>query len=136
MTIALALACEPPVVVLDEPTTGLDVITQARILDEIDRLRRERELAMVYISHDLAVVAQVADWIAVLYAGRIVEEGPTDVVLARPRHPYTRGLVASIPDHVQPRRCAACRESRSGSRSVRAGCAFAPRCPQRVERCV
>ena len=136
VTIALALACEPPVVVLDEPTTGLDVITQARVLEEIERLRRERELAMVYISHDLAVVAQVADWIAVLYAGRIVEEGPTNVVLARPRHPYTRGLVASIPDHVSRRRVRSMPGVAVGVEERPAGCAFAPRCPQRVERCV
>jgi peptide/nickel transport system ATP-binding protein len=136
VTIALALVCEPPVVVLDEPTTGLDVVTQARVLDEIERLRRERQLAMVYISHDLAVVAQVADWIAVLYAGRIVEEGPTDVVLARPRHPYTRGLVASIPDHRQPRRLQSMPGVAVGVGERPPGCAFAPRCPQRVERCV
>ena len=136
VSIALALACEPPVVVLDEPTTGLDVITQARVLEEIERLRRERELAMVYISHDLAVVAQVADWIAVLYAGRIVEEGPTNVVLARPRHPYTRGLVASIPDHVNRRRVRSMPGVAVGVEERPAGCAFAPRCPQRVERCI
>ncbi|MGH3136321.1 MAG: ABC transporter ATP-binding protein [Gaiellaceae bacterium] len=136
VTIALALVCEPPVVVLDEPTTGLDVITQARVLDEIERLRRERRLAMVYISHDLAVVSQVADWVAVLYAGRIVEEGATDAVLTRPRHPYTRGLVASIPDHRQPRRLRSMPGVAVGVDERPHGCAFAPRCPQRVERCV
>ncbi len=92
------------VVVLDEPTTGLDVVTQARILEEIDRLRRERGVAVVYVTHDLAVVASIADRIAVMYAGRIVEEGPSADVLTRPRHPYTRGLLSSVPDHGQPRR--------------------------------
>ncbi|HZB85517.1 MAG TPA: ABC transporter ATP-binding protein, partial [Gaiellaceae bacterium] len=85
VAIATALVCEPRVVVLDEPTTGLDVVTQARILAEIDRLRRERGVAVVYVSHDLAVVASIADRIAVMYAGRVVEEAPTAALLARPR---------------------------------------------------
>jgi peptide/nickel transport system ATP-binding protein len=135
VTIALALVCEPPLVVLDEPTTGLDVVTQARVLDEVSRLRRERGLAMVYVSHDLAVVAQVADRIAVMYAGRIVEEGPAAVVLAEPRHPYTRGLIASIPDHVTPRRVRGMPGIAVGVGEHPVGCAFAPRCPQKVARC-
>jgi peptide/nickel transport system ATP-binding protein len=135
VTIAIALVCEPPLVVLDEPTTGLDVVTQARVLDEVDRLRRERGLAMVYVSHDLAVVAQVADRIAVMYAGRIVEEGPSAAVLAEPRHPYTRGLVASIPDHVAPRRLHGMPGVAVGVGERPPGCAFAPRCLQRVARC-
>ncbi len=135
VTIGMALACEPAVVVLDEPTTGLDVVTQARILDEIDRLRRERSLAMVYVSHDLAVVGQIADRIAVMYAGRIVEEGPALSVLRAPRHPYTRGLVASVPDHGQPRRLEAMPGVAVGVGERPAGCPFAPRCLQRVPRC-
>ncbi len=133
--IATALVCEPPLVVLDEPTTGLDVVTQARVLDEIDRLRRERGLAMVYVSHDLAVVAQVADRIAVMYAGRVVEEGPAAELLAAPRHPYTRGLVASIPDHLHPRRLEAMPGIAVGVGERPTGCAFAPRCVLRVDRC-
>ena len=133
--IAMALVCEPPVVVLDEPTTGLDVVTQARVLQEIDRLRRERGLAMVYVTHDLAVVAQIADRIAVMYAGRIVEEGPAEAVLTAPRHPYTRGLVASIPSHTAPRRLQSMPGVAVGVGERPAGCAFAPRCGQRVERC-
>ena len=89
--IALALACEPSVVVLDEPTTGLDVLTQARILRELTRLRDQRRVAMLYVTHNLAVVAQIADRIMVMYAGRIIEEGPAHEVLAEPKHPYTRG---------------------------------------------
>ena len=135
VTIAIALVCEPPLVVLDEPTTGLDVVTQARVLEEVDRLRRERGLAMVYVSHDLAVVAQVADRIAVMYAGRVVEEGPSEAVLAEPRHPYTRGLIASIPDHVVPRRLRGMPGVAAGVGERPPGCAFAPRCPQRVARC-
>jgi peptide/nickel transport system ATP-binding protein len=135
VTIALALVCEPPLVVLDEPTTGLDVVTQARVLEEVARLRNERGLAMVYVSHDLAVVAQVADRIAVMYAGRIVEEGPAEAVLSQPRHPYTRGLIASIPDHVIPRRLRGMPGIAAGVGEHPAGCAFAPRCPQKVDRC-
>ena len=135
VSIAIALVLEPPLVVLDEPTTGLDVVTQARVLEEIDRLRRERGLAMVYVSHDLAVVAQVADRIAVMYAGRVVEEGPAAAILETPRHPYTRGLVGSIPDHLRPHRLVSMPGVAVGVGERPPGCAFAPRCPQRVERC-
>jgi peptide/nickel transport system ATP-binding protein len=135
VTIAMALVCEPPLLVLDEPTTGLDVVTQARIVDELRRLRAEHDLAMVYVSHDLSVVAQLADRIAVMYAGVIVEEGRSADVLARPRHPYTRGLVESIPDHLRPRALSAMPGVALAAGERAAGCAFAPRCPQRVERC-
>ena len=101
--IAIALSCDPAVVVLDEPTTGLDVVTQDRILRELTRLRDERGVAMLYITHDLAVVGQIANRIAVMYAGRIVEHGTAEQILSAPRHPYTRGLVASTPDHLRPR---------------------------------
>jgi peptide/nickel transport system ATP-binding protein len=133
--IAGALACEPSVVVLDEPTTGLDVVTQARVLVELARLRDEHGVSMVYVTHDLAVVSQIADRIAVMYAGRIVEQGPGQQVLSNPKHPYTRGLLASIPDHVQPRKLQPMPGVAVGVGDRPAGCAFAPRCAQRVERC-
>jgi peptide/nickel transport system ATP-binding protein len=133
--IARALVCEPPVVVLDEPTTGLDVVTQARVLEEVRRLRAERQLAMIYVSHDLAVVGSIADRIAVMYAGRVVEEGPAAELLARPLHPYTRGLVASVPDHVRPRRLRSMPGVAVGIGERPHGCAFAARCPQVVDRC-
>jgi peptide/nickel transport system ATP-binding protein len=133
--ISVAVVCEPPVVVFDEPTTGLDVITQALILDELMRLRRERDIAMLYVAHDLAVVAQVATRIAVMYAGRIVEEGPTKQILRRPRHPYTRGLLASIPDHVRPRVLQPMAGVAVGIGERPAGCSFAPRCPMRIDAC-
>ena len=98
----MACVCEPPVAVLDEPTTGLDVLTQDRILFELDRLRHEQGMAMVYVSHDLAVVARMADRIVVMYAGRVVEDAPRPSVIERPRHPYTRALVAAIPDFRRP----------------------------------
>ena len=133
VAIATALVCEPRVVVLDEPTTGLDVVTQARILAEIDRLRRERGVAVVYVSHDLAVVASIADRIAVMYAGRVVEEAPTAALLARPRHPYTRGLLSSLPDLSQPRLLQSIPGVAVGVGERPEGCAFAPRCLQRRE---
>ena len=133
--IAAALVAEPPLVVLDEPTTGLDVVTQSHILAEIKRVHRERGVSMVYVSHDLAAVAQVADRIAVMYAGRVVEEAPAAELLRRPQHPYTRGLIASVPSHVTPRRLQAMPGVAVGVRERPTGCAFAPRCPQRREHC-
>ncbi len=133
--IAVALSCEPAVIVLDEPTTGLDVVTQDRILRELVRLRDELGVAMLYITHDLAVVSQIASRIAVMYAGRIIEQGPAEQILSAPRHPYTRGLVASTPDHLQPRQLTAMSGISVGVGERPPGCAFAPRCPQRVARC-
>jgi peptide/nickel transport system ATP-binding protein len=135
LAIAVAVACEPAVLVLDEPTTGLDVITQARILDEVSRLQRESAIGLVYVSHDLAVVASVADEIAVMYAGEIVERGPSAAVIANPRHPYTLGLVSSVPDHVEPRRLEGIPGVAVGVGNRPPGCSFAPRCPQRVVAC-
>jgi peptide/nickel transport system ATP-binding protein len=133
--IAVSLVCEPPIVVLDEPTTGLDVVTQARILDELMRLRREHNVAMVYVTHDLAVVAGFADRVAVMYAGRVVEEGRTADVLRHPKHPYTRGLLSSIPDHVDPQELAPMPGVAVGVGEHPPGCAFQDRCSLRVEAC-
>jgi peptide/nickel transport system ATP-binding protein len=133
--IAGSLSCSPAVVVLDEPTTGLDVVTQARILDQLLRLREEQQLAMVYVTHDLAVVSQIADRIAVMYAGRIVEQGATETILQRPRHPYTRGLLASIPDHIAPRVLEPMPGIAVGVGDRPDGCAFGPRCSQATDHC-
>ncbi len=133
--ISVALACEPPVVVLDEPTTGLDVVSQARILDELLRLRREQGISLLYVTHDLAVAAQISTRIAVMYAGRIVEEGPAAQVLRRPQHPYTRGLLTLIPDHVRPRALEPMPGVAAGVGERPAGCSFAARCPLRVPEC-
>jgi peptide/nickel transport system ATP-binding protein len=133
--ISVALVCQPPLVVLDEPTTGLDVVTQSRILEELLRLRQEHEVSMVYVTHDLAVVAQVATRIAVMYAGRIVEEGPASAILRRPRHPYTKGLLTSIPDHLRPRRLDPMPGVAVGVGERPRGCSFAPRCPLCTSAC-
>jgi peptide/nickel transport system ATP-binding protein len=135
VTIAMASVCEPPVAVLDEPTTGLDVLTQDRILNELARLRDEDGMAMVYVSHDLAVVARMADRIVVMYAGRVVESGPADEVIERPRHPYTRALVAAIPDFRRPRWLRGIPGVSVGVGEWPSGCAFAPRCGHRQARC-
>ena len=134
VALAIALVNGPPVVVLDEPTTGLDVVTQSRILAELERLRNDTQTAMIYVSHNLAVVGGLADRIAVMYGGWIVEEGPADQILRSPRHPYTRGLVSSIPDHVVPRRLNGIPGVAVGIDEKPPGCPFAPRCPQRTDQ--
>ena len=133
--IASSLAPEPALIVLDEPTTGLDVVTQDRILKELVRLREEEGVAMLYITHDLAVVAQIADRIAVMYAGRVVEQGSAEEILRRPRHPYSRGLMSATPDHVRPRQLESMPGVAVGVGEWPRGCPFAPRCPQRTTKC-
>ena len=135
VVIAAALAGGPSVIVLDEPTTGLDVATQALILQEIRRLRAELGVSMVYISHDLAVVGTIADRVMVMYAGRVVETGAIDDVLKTPRHPYTYGLLSSVPDYDVPRRLRGIAGVAVGVGNRPPGCAFAPRCPQAQPVC-
>ena len=135
VAIAMACVCEPPVAVLDEPTTGLDVLTQDRILTELLRLRDEQGMAMVYVSHDLAVVARMADRIVVMYAGRVVEDAPAAEVILRPRHPYTRALVAAIPDFRHPRSLRGIPGVSVGVGEWPAGCSFAPRCAYAEPAC-
>jgi peptide/nickel transport system ATP-binding protein len=135
VAIAAALVCRPAIVVMDEPTTGLDVVTQANLLAQIALLREELRVAIVYVSHDLAVVASLADRIVVMYAGSVVEDGPAAPVLARPRHPYTFGLLASVPDPAEPRVVRSIPGIAVGVGDRPAGCRFAPRCPQRVAAC-
>jgi len=96
--IAMALACDPEILIADEPTTALDVTIQAQILELIDQLRLEKGLALLLITHDLGIVAQRADWVHVMYAGRIIESAATEELLEKPLHPYTRGLLASLPE--------------------------------------
>jgi oligopeptide/dipeptide ABC transporter ATP-binding protein len=133
--IAMALAGGPRLLIADEPTTALDVTVQKQILDLLDRLRRELRLGLLFITHDLGVVAQVADRIAVMYAGRIVEEGPVADVLRAPRHPYTQGLLAASPT-LERGKLAPIPGTVPQLTALPPGCAFEPRCAVRVEECV
>jgi oligopeptide/dipeptide ABC transporter ATP-binding protein len=135
--IAAALACRPPLVIADEPTTALDVTVQAQTLDLLRRLKHEFDVSLLLITHDLGVIAETADRVAVMYAGRIVEEGPVRDLFERPLHPYTQGLLRSIPGAV------ASAQSRLHAidgvvpslANLPSGCAFAPRCPHRMDVC-
>ncbi len=133
--IAIAMACRPTLLIADEPTTALDVTIQAEILDLLREMRQTLGLAMLLITHDLGVVAETADRVAVMYAGRIVEHGPVRDVLRAPDHPYTRGLLASLPGAA---RGAALRPIAGGVPTLGAfprGCTFHPRCPDRFAPC-
>ena len=133
--IAMALAGGPRLLIADEPTTALDVTVQKQILDLLDRLRRELQLGLLFITHDLGVVAQVADRVAVMYAGRIIEEGPALEVLRSPRHPYTKGLLAASPT-LERGKLTPIPGTVPQLTSLPPGCAFEPRCPVRVANCV
>jgi peptide/nickel transport system ATP-binding protein len=135
--IAIALSSEPELLIADEPTTALDVTVQAQILEILDRLRRSHGLAVLLITHDLGVVAGRADRVAVMYAGRIVEEASTAELFSRPSHPYTRGLFASIPTLRGPRtRLTPISGNVPSPAAWPTGCRFRTRCPQVMERCV
>ncbi len=134
--IAIALAAEPEILVADEPTTALDVTVQAQILEVLDRLRAERGMAVLLITHDLGIVAGRADRVAVMYAGQIVEEAPTPALFARPSHPYTRGLFASIPRLTGPvERLRPIPGTVPSLAAWPSGCRFRPRCPYAFEPC-
>jgi peptide/nickel transport system ATP-binding protein len=134
--IAMALAGDPELLIADEPTTALDATIQAQILELIGRIGRERGMAMVLISHDLGVVAEHCDRVAVMYAGRIIEEAAASDLFADPRHPYTRGLIGASPAMEGPRRrLTAMPGTVPDPRAMRRGCAFAPRCPDAGIRC-
>lgn len=129
VTIAMALAGNPEVLVLDEPTTGLDVTTQQQILDLLKRIRAERDMAMVYVTHNLGVLAAICDRVAVMYAGELIEDAPAQVLFQAPRHPYTRGLIGSIPRLASPRRGRPLLLRGVLQRGgLPPGCRFAPRC--------
>ena len=136
--IAMALACNPSLVIADEPTTALDVMVQAQVLQLLKSLQRELGLAMLFITHDLSVLVEVADRIAIMYAGRIVEEGPAEQVFHKPAHPYTKALAGAFPEIGDAR----FRGKPSGlggdppdPQHIPTGCPFHPRCPEAIEVC-
>jgi peptide/nickel transport system ATP-binding protein len=138
--IAMALACDPKVVIADEPTTALDVTIQAQILELLNALRRTRELAVLLITHDLGVVAEVADRVAVMYTGQIVEQSAVDELFARPKHPYTEGLLRSVPKLTtaavaDDARLQTIEGTVPRPTALPPGCHFEPRCPYRLPRC-
>jgi ABC-type dipeptide/oligopeptide/nickel transport system ATPase component len=153
--IAMAIACQPSLVIADEPTTALDVTIQAQVLDLLRDMKAAFNLSLLLITHDLGVIAETADRVAVMYAGRIVESGPVREILRNPQHPYTRGLLASIPggapgrprqgsgaqgrldegSGAQSRKLAAIEGSVPMLGALPPGCAFNPRCPDRFDRC-
>ena len=137
VTIAIAIACRPAVLVADEPTTALDVTVQAQILDLLRSLQDEMGMAMLLITHDLGVIAEVADRVAVMYAGRIVETAPVTALFRGPLHPYTRGLLRSVPriERVRPTVLPEIAGMVPGLGAMPPGCAFAARCPAAVAQC-
>jgi oligopeptide/dipeptide ABC transporter ATP-binding protein len=133
--IAIALACRPPLVVADEPTTALDVTVQAQILDLLRDMKREFGISLLLITHDLGVIAETADRVAIMYAGRIVEQGAVRDIFRLPAHPYTRGLLASIPGGDAGSRLKAIDGVVPNLAALPRGCSFAPRCSARMPQC-
>jgi oligopeptide/dipeptide ABC transporter ATP-binding protein len=135
--IAMALALEPEVLIADEPTTALDVTIQAQVLRLLESLNRERGVATILITHDLGVVAEVADRVLVMYAGRVVEEGTLDEIFYDPQHPYTWGLLGSLTrlDRPRPRRLPQISGAPPSLLSLPRGCSFRPRCPHEFAKC-
>ncbi len=134
--IAMALSCEPALLIADEPTTALDVTIQAQILDLLQDLQRRLGMAMLIITHDLGVIAEIADEVVVMYAGKIVESAPVDALFADPQHPYTIGLLGSIPRiEVDRERLSTIEGSVPSPNNQPKGCRFAPRCPFADPRC-
>jgi peptide/nickel transport system ATP-binding protein len=135
--IAMALALEPQVVIMDEPTTALDVVTQREILEELMELRERLSFAVIFITHDLSLLIEIADSIAVMYAGRLVERAAATALFRAPRHPYTLGLLSSFPALHGPRKqLTGIPGSPPDLRQLPAGCVFHPRCPYVMDRCL
>jgi peptide/nickel transport system ATP-binding protein len=136
VVIAMALALEPEIVVMDEPTTALDVLVQREILDEVERLRAELGFSVIFITHDLALLLEISDRLAVMYAGQVIEYAPAEQVATAPLHPYTRGLLRSFPDlRGERREMHGIPGSPPDLRTELVGCPFAPRCESVFEPC-
>ena len=134
--IAMAVACNPKLLIADEPSTALDVTIQAQILDLLRELQRELNTAVIIITHNLGVIAELAQQVAVMYAGTVVENGPVEAIFDSARHPYTRALMYSIPPlRTRPKRLATIEGAPPQVLSELVGCPFAPRCAYRIERC-
>jgi peptide/nickel transport system ATP-binding protein len=134
--IAMSLSCNPRLLLADEPTTALDATVQVQVLILLRRLQRELGMGMIFVTHDLGVAAEIADTVAVMYAGRIVESGPVADVLGAPAHPYTRGLLAStVHGQARDRDIDAIPGSPPDMRRLSPGCSFAPRCSERLPAC-
>jgi oligopeptide/dipeptide ABC transporter ATP-binding protein len=133
--IAMAIACTPSLLIADEPTTALDVTIQAQILDLLREMKDRLKLSLLLITHDLGVIAETADRVAVMYAGTIVEHGPVRTIFRNPQHPYTRGLLASMPGSGRGQRLRAIEGSVPVLGAFPPGCAFHPRCPDRFSPC-
>lgn len=135
VVIAMALALNPDIVIADEPTTALDVIVQAQILNLLKRLKQERKMSIILITHDLSLVAELADKVAIMYGGKIAEIGPSDDIYLDPKHPYTKGLMASIPRIGGKKELYWIPGSPPDLRAPPPGCRFHPRCPYAMDVC-
>jgi oligopeptide/dipeptide ABC transporter ATP-binding protein len=133
---AIAISCEPRLLIADEPTTSLDVTIQAQYLKLLREIQREHGLAMIFITHNLGIVARMCDQVAVMYGGRLVEAGPVRTIFNAPAHPYTRALIESIPRFGDTTtRLTAIDGQPPDPSALPSGCAFHPRCPLAIERC-
>jgi peptide/nickel transport system ATP-binding protein len=134
--IAMALACDPDLLICDEPTTALDVTIQAQILELLDELQEERDLSIMFITHDMGVIAEIADRVNIMYAGEIVESGPSEDIFENPKHPYTRGLLQSIPGrNANKERLQTIEGDVPTPNEPAMDCRFAPRCPKAFDAC-
>jgi oligopeptide/dipeptide ABC transporter ATP-binding protein len=135
--IAMALACNPALLIADEPTTALDVTIQAQVLGLVEQLRRDFKMAILFITHDLGVIADVADHVAVMYLGKIVESAPVRDIFRNPKHPYTQGLLTSVPSlgATRKQRLIPIQGMVPDSVIEQIGCGFEPRCPHAMEVC-